>query len=238
MADPYIDNLETLSYGPFAVEQIKALVLSLDPDFTHALHIASSRLTAATEAMRATLAKTGELDAVTYKPAEGAPDPLAQGRATLRRFVSYAESREEGEAIVRDVLAGESLGTVVRRRPVKLAGALGHAVDAIAKHGASLPERDHWSAALYAAKAKIDALNTSVRQSRNERRVATPEIAAARAGWLKAYGAAKLIVEAVLRYQDKSALLPEIFDDLAEVHRAAGVSDGDSTLEAPPAEPT
>src|SRR4051812_37928035 len=118
MADPYIDNLETLSYGPFAVDQIKALVLSLDPELTHALHVASSRLAAATEAMRATLAKTGELDAVTYKPAEGAPDPLAQGRSTLRRFVSYAESREEGEAIVRDVLAGESLSTVVRRRPV------------------------------------------------------------------------------------------------------------------------
>ena len=51
------------------------------------------------------------------------------------------------------------------------------------------------------------------------------------------YGAAKLIVEAVLRYQDKTVLLPEVFDDLAEVHRAAGVSDGDSPAEPAPADP-
>ena len=51
------------------------------------------------------------------------------------------------------------------------------------------------------------------------------------------YGAAKLIVEAVLRYQDRTALLSEVFDDLAEVHRAAGVSDGDSPAETAPEPP-
>jgi hypothetical protein len=35
----------------------------------------------------------------------------------------------------------------------------------------------------------------------------------------------------VLRLHDKLALMPEVFDDLAEVHRVAGVADG-------PAEPT
>lgn len=53
----------------------------------------------------------------------------------------------------------------------------------------------------------------------------TPEAQAARAEWLKVYGAAKLVVEAALRLHDKLALLPEVFDDLAEVHRAVGVKD-------------
>jgi hypothetical protein len=237
MADPYIDNLETLSYGPFAVDQIKSLVLDLDPDFTQPLAVASARLTSATEAMRGALTKAGEIDVVTYKPAAGAPDRVAEARSLLRRLASYADSRQGGEAILHDILGGEAVSTVVRRRPAKLAGALAHAVAAVSRHTSALPEHAHWIASLTAAKEALDELNTSVRQSRNERREATPEIAAARATWFRAYLGAKLIVEAVLRYQDKTALLPEVFDDLAEVHRAAGVSDGDSAVETTPAKP-
>lgn len=237
MADPYIDNLETLAYGPFAVDQIKSLVVDLDPDFTKALSVASSRLTSATEAMRAALTKAGQIDVVTYKPAAGAPDRIAEARSTLRRVVSYADSRDGGDAIVKDLLGGESLSTVVRRRPAKLAGALAHAIGAVARHKAGLPEHAKWTTSLSSAKETIEDLNTSVRQSRNERREATPEVAAARVAWFKAYGAAKLIVEAVLRYQDKTVLLPEVFDDLAEVHRAAGVSDGDAPAEDAAADP-
>ena len=237
MADSYISNLEILSYGPFAVEQTHALVVGLDPAFNSALSLATTRLIDANEAMHAALTKAGQVTVVTYKTAEGDPDPIAHARAELRRCVSYADSRAGGAAIVKDILAGEALSTVVRRRPAKLAGALGHALDAVAKHASALPEHAQWTASLSAAKSAIDSLNTSVRLSRSERREATPEIAAARAQWFKVYGAAKLIVEAVLRYQDKSALLAEVFDDLAEVHRAAGVSDGDSPAETAPAKP-
>ena len=51
-------------------------------------------------------------------------------------------------------------------------------------------------------------------------------------GWFEAHGATKLIVEGVLRYHDKTGLMSEVFDDLAEIHRAPGVSD-----DAPPAGP-
>lgn len=237
MADDYINNLETLSYGPFAVDQIHALVVGLDPAFNGPLSTATTLLSEANEAMRAALTKAGQITVVTYKTAEGAPDPIAHARAELRRCVSYADSRTGGAAIVNDILAGEALSTVVRRRPAKLAGALGHALEAVAKHASALPEHAQWTASLSAAKGAIDSLNTSVRLSRSERREATPEIAAARAQWFKVYGAAKLIVEAVLRYQDRTALLSEVLDDLAEVHRAAGVSDGDSAAETTPAKP-
>jgi hypothetical protein len=237
MSDDYIDNLETLSYGPFAVDQIQALVVGLDPAFNDALATVSTRLTAATDSMRAALTKAGDITLVTYKKAEGAPDAIAQARAELRRCVSYADSRAGGAAIVKDLLGGQALSTVIRRRPAKLAGALGIALDGIAKHASALPEHAQWTATLSAAKQAIDALNTSVRLSRNERREATPETAAARTAWFTAYAAAKLLVEGVLRYQGKTALMPEIFDDLAEVHRAAGVSDGDSPAETAPANP-
>jgi hypothetical protein len=237
MADNYIDNLETLSYGPFAVDQIHALVVDLDPDFNKPLATVSTRLTDATESMRAALTKAGQITVVTYKAAEGAPDAIAHARAELRRCVSYADSRAGGAAIIKDILFGEALNTVVRRRPAKLAGALGHAIGAVARHKSELPEHAKWTASLTAAKEAIDALNTSVRQSRNERREATPETAAARTAWFTAYAGAKLIVEGVLRYAGKTALMSEVFDDLAETHRAAGVSDGDPPAETAPAKP-
>lgn len=231
MADPYIDNQETLAYGDFAAGQILALVADLDADFEATAKIAAARLTTATDLMRGALKKADELDPVTYKPAEGAPDLVATGREALRQVVSYAESRDTGPAIVKSLLAGERLSTVLKRRPVKLAAALTHALEAIVQHAAELPEHAKWTGKLTAARDALEALNTDVRKSRTERKDVTPEVAAARAGWFKAYGAAKLIVEGVLRYHDKTGLLSEVFDDLAEIHRAPGVTD-----EAAPAE--
>ncbi len=43
--------------------------------------------------------------------------------------------------------------------------------------------------------------------------------------WLVMYTSAKEIVSGVLRVNGKLALLHEVFDDLAEVHRVEGVSD-------------
>jgi hypothetical protein len=226
MADPYIDNLETLAYGDFAIAQFPALLVGLDPDFDDALKTAAARISASTEAMRAALKKAGEIDVITYKPTDGALDPIGDARSVLRRFVSYADSREGGDAIVKSALNGEAPSTVLRRRPAKLSAALAHAVGVIAKHKAELPEHAKWTAALNTAKKALDDRSTAVRQSRTERRDATPEVAAARAEWFKTYGAAKLIIEGVLRYHDKTVLMPEVFDDLAEVHQAAGVTDG------------
>ena len=39
------------------------------------------------------------------------------------------------------------------------------------------------------------------------------------------YTSAKEIISGVLRQRGKLSMLPEIFDDLAEVHRVAGVTD-------------
>ena len=48
--------------------------------------------------------------------------------------------------------------------------------------------------------------------------------------------AAKLFVECMVRLDDKLGLMPEVFDDLAEVHRVAGVTDGPAE-ETPQAQP-
>ena len=62
-----------------------------DPAFDPALATTAVRLTSATHAMRDALHKSGQIDLVTYKPAEGAPDRVAEARDVVRRLVSYAD---------------------------------------------------------------------------------------------------------------------------------------------------
>jgi hypothetical protein len=234
MADPYIDQYETLAYGRFAVAQILALVLGLDAEAESFIKLTAARLAAETDAMEAALKKAGALDAVTYKPVDGKPDVVGSAKSALRRLVAYAESRESGEAIAADILQHENMGTVLKRRPVKLAAALDHALGAIEKHKTSLPEHAKWAQDVAAARDALGALNEGVRKARVDRKGATPETEAARASWLRRYAATKSIVEGILKPLGKVAMTPEIFDDLAEVHRAAGVSDASAKVETPP----
>ena len=226
MADPYIDKFETILYGRFSAAQILALLIGLDPDLDGALQVMSNRITAATDAMEAALKKAGDLDDVTYTSTSAGPaDPVANARRVLRQAVNYAGSRDDGDAIVKEMLRGDTIGTVVKRRPVKLAGALGNALAGIEKHKSALTEHADWTAKLTAAKKTLDTLNESVRKARTDRRAMTPEIAATRDAWLVVYGSAKDIVSGVLRGKGRLSMLHEVFDDLAEVHRVAGVTD-------------
>ena len=61
----------------------------------------------------------------------------------------------------------------------------------------------------------------------------TPEVRAARENWLTVYGALKLLVESVLRLHGRTERMSEIFDDLAEIHRAPGVNDGETPAQPP-----
>ncbi len=231
MADSYIDHHETIAYGGFAVGQILTLVIGQDPELDASVHIVAKRLGNATDEMEATLKKANAVEIVTYT---GQTDVVDQGRSVLRRLVKYAESREDGESIAKDLLNGDNLTTILRRRPVKLAAALQHAEKRIEKHTAALPEHASWTQQIKNARAALSTLNEGVRKARADRRAMTPEVAAGRERWMDRYAAAKLIVQGILRPLGKSHLMPEIFDDLAEQHRAVGVSDDEPP---PPAAP-
>ncbi|APR84302.1 Hypothetical protein A7982_09651 [Minicystis rosea] len=231
--DTYITQYEAIGYGGFAAQQMIALLKGIDPDFDPAVDTMSKRVTGATEILRAALQKADGVEITTYVGAAGADDPLAGARAVLKRVVKYAESRAGGESIVRAILHGETLTAVLRLRPAKLLPALDHAIAAVAQHQGDLPEHQAWTDALTKAKNALAALDSAVRKSRVERRAMTPEVQAARESWLKVYDAAKLFCEGLLLLQDKERLLPEVFDDLAEIHRVPGASDGDKPTPQP-----
>lgn len=231
MSDSYIDSFETQVYGPFAAEQIEAMVAPLDEDFKKPLKRIAARISSATADVAAALKASGETAVVTYKQAPD--DTIARSRDVLRRVVRYAESRPNGGVIADAILGGEGLSVVTKRRPSKLVGALSQAINAVTKHASALPESAAWIAELTGAKDALAAFDKSVRASRIERRAMTPEVTRARSEWLRVYGSAKLVVEGVLKLHGKTALLPEVFDDLAEVHRVSGVTD-----DTAPAQPT
>ncbi len=230
MADPYIDQYETVAYGKFAVGQILSLVVGLDSDADSFIKVAASRLLSDTESMWSALSKVGSLEMVTYS-AEDSAAILQQCRTTLRRVVAYAESRANGDTIAADLLNGDTISAVLRRRPVKLAAALEHALAAVKRHHGDLPEHSEWSQSIAEAHAALVALNGNVRKARTDRRATTPEIEVARNTWLKRYSATKLIIRGVLEPLGKGDMMPEIFDDLAEVHRAQGVYDDEHAAE-------
>ncbi len=237
MADPYIDQLETLSYGTFAVRGIRSIVMGLDPELDGALDVMAKRVEKSTKAMEKVLQRAGELKATTFaSAATTADDPVGQAKKVLGQLVSYVSSRDDGITILEEVLGGETLTAIKRRRPGKLIGALDTAMRAVGKHKASLPEHAEWAAKLKAAREQLSSFDEVVRTSKHERRHMTPEVSAARDRWLIVYGAAKLLVEAVLKLHGKVDRLPDVFDDLAEVHRAPGVKDDtikDDTAKAP-----
>ncbi|MBI2374960.1 MAG: hypothetical protein HYV07_13270 [Deltaproteobacteria bacterium] len=227
MADPYIDQYETLGYGGFAVAQMTSLLLGLDPELDEAVKLVAKRVAAATDGMREQLKRAGELNKTTYASAAelAHADPVANARDTLRRAVAYVESRKGGASISAEMLGREVLSTVLRRRPAKLAPALEHASETLQKHQATLPEHAAWLDELRAAEKALTDLNTAVRSARAERRNMTPEVAKARDAWLGTYTSAKRLAEAILGPLGKTYLMPQLFDDLAEPHQVAGVSD-------------
>jgi len=235
VSDNYIDHYETVAYGRFAVTQILDLVVGLDVPADDFVKLVAQRLSDETDTMSKSLTKVGALDSVTYTAASSVTI-VAESRSVLKRFVSYAQSRSNGDTIVRDALDGASVSSVIHRRPVKLAAALEHALKMIGKHKASLPEHKQWMTDMTAAYTALASLNGRVRKARVERRSMTPEVATARSNWLVRYASTKLLIEGILKPLGKTSMMPEIFDDLAEVHRAPGVSDDDDPAEpeAPP----
>ncbi|WP_437614129.1 hypothetical protein WMF20_14535 [Sorangium sp. So ce834] len=225
MSDSYIYQRDIEEYGRFTASQIRTLVVPVDAGFQQALRAVAARLDAATAASRKAMLEA--IAAAAAAPASSAArrrqaDAVARGRDLLRRLVERAASRPGGVALARDLLQGQSLATVLRARPAKLAEALAHAAEVLEQRKRPLPEGEAWGAELERARGALDPFLRSVRKTRLARRTMTPEVKAARAEWLTVYGAAKLLVECVLRLHGKVPLMPQIFDDLAGAGRAPG----------------
>ncbi|UQA60055.1 hypothetical protein [Polyangium aurulentum] len=223
MADPYIDPFETKVYGKFTREQMAAVLTGLVPGLDDMIAFAIGAQLAADQAMSDALEREP-------KPVQvDGPAVLDEARDVIVRFGAHLDSIKGRPVDPKVFFRGEAPSVIARRRLTKLAAALGHIVDELPKHKPAIRDAEHWQSELQDAFAKLSILEKQQRATRVEKVVLGPEVAAAREGWLAVYNANKNLVRGLLGHAGKPELLPLIFDDLAEVHRASGVSD-----EAPP----
>jgi hypothetical protein len=228
MADPYIDQFETLVYGKYACEQMEKVCLGRIPELDGMVKFAVARQAAANAAMKAVLEKQPKPPST-----EDAAGVLAETRDAVVRFGAYLNSLKGYPVSPKVFFRNETPSDVARKRLVKLAAAVAHIAQEIPKHEAITDPA--WLKDFKSLSKKLDALKDSQQSSRLEKADLGPEVAAQREKWLATYGANKLLVRGLLAHVTKPELLPLIFDDLAEVHRAGEVSDEVPADPVPPA---
>jgi hypothetical protein len=230
MADRYIDQYEVLGYGAFSSNQLREMVLPLDPVFAVPVQFFITTLDGHVQRMSKLLGQAGLINKITYKGVEGTEhDHLSEARDVVRRLVSYADSARGFSHLSAKLLGGKALGTVMKLRATKLVGAISTALNALDHGGKELPEYQARREELVKAREDLESLDHSVRSARQQKKAMSPEIIAEREAFLVSYTAAKHLVRSILTLKDRLDLLDDVFDDLAEIHKVAGVKD-----DAPP----
>ena len=218
MADPYIDQYETQIYGKYACEQMEKVCLGRVKELDGTVKFAIAQQAQANADMKAVLDRQPKPVNV-----EDAAATLEEARDTVVRFSSYLNSLKGYPVNPKLFFRNEAPSELARKRLVKLAAAVEHIAAEIPKHEAI--KDPAWLKDFKAISKKLEALKGSQQDSKLEKADLGPEVAAQRERWLAVYNANKLLIRGLLAHAGKPELLPLVFDDLAEVHRAAGVSD-------------
>lgn len=222
MADSYIDPRETLIYGVFARDQLAAVCLGLVPALDGAVKFAISEQAKADATMK---------DALNRQPAalaiEG--DPLAEARDSLVRFGKYVESIKGSPVALSAFFDRDAPSTAARRRLTKLVALVKHVATTIEAHKTHLRDHKTWLEEFRGHHETLSSLEHASRDQKLAGAMLRPELAAARDAWLAVYTANKALITGLLRHAGRAELLPLVFDDLAEHHRAAGVTDAAPT---------
>lgn len=226
MADPYIDQVETQIYGKYAREQMQKVCMGRIPKLDATVEFAIAQQAQADADMKAVLDKQP-------KPAslEDASAVLEEARDTVIRFGAYLGSLKGYPVSPKVFFRNETPSDVARKRLVKLAASVEHIAAEIPKHDAI--KDPTWLKDFKGVSKKLETLKGAQQDSKLEKADLGPEVAAQREKWLSVYNANKLLIRGLLGHAGKADLLPLVFDDLAEVHRAAGVSD--AVPDSPPA---
>jgi hypothetical protein len=219
MADPYIDQFETLIYGNFARDQLAAVCLGKIKKLDPMVHFAIEAQERADATMKDVLERQPR-PSITVDPAV----VLEAARDVIVRFGSYLDSLKGRPLDPRLFFRNEAPSVLARRRLTKLTAAVGHIVSEIKKHKEHIRDKT-WLADFEEVSGNLEALEKQQRAAKVEKADLAPDVALAREAWLATYNANKLLVRGLLAHIGKPELLPLVFDDLAEVHRVSGVSD-------------
>lgn len=230
MADSYIDAFECVVYGRLACEEMRRQAMPLHaawaPAIEHAIELQEQRNAA-----------MAEIVARLRSPRVDAEQVAAAGD-TVVRFHAWLLSLKGRPLDPQHFFGGAVPSSIARRRLPKLAGQLEHIVGLLLPHAEGGPEGGERIPGAAARLAELrEALDIATRErdaqraARADRATLSPEAERSRLEWLATYVANKRLVEGILRHHDRIALMPVIFDDLAEVQRSKSPSDDGRDLE-------
>jgi hypothetical protein len=217
--DNYIDQYETLIYGKFACEQMRAVCLGKVKELDGMVKFAVARQEEADDAMKAVLDRQPRRETVDDPAAA-----LAEGRDVIVRFGSHLDSLKGRPVDPATFFQGEAPSTMARRRITKLVAAVGHLIEELNRNKSKVREYKMWHEELSAAHAKLSNVEIQQRSRKVDQILLAPDVAGARIAWLGTYTANKALIRGLLLHLGKLELMPHIFDDLAETQRASGVT--------------
>jgi hypothetical protein len=218
LSDPFIDQIETQIYGKYSRQQMAKVCLGRIPELDGMVNYAIATQEQADADMKAMLDKQPKLATIADAAAV-----LTEARDTIARFSNYLGSLKGHPVSPKAFFRNENPSDVARKRLVKLAGVIEHIVLEIPKHPAITDPT--WLADFTSSLAKLEILKNAQQDTKVDKVDFGPEVAAQRLKWLATYGANKHLIRGLFAHLDKPDLLPLIFDDLAEIHHATGVSD-------------
>lgn len=221
MADAYIDLFETIIYGQLACTEMRARVLPLHPAWGSAVERCIELQEAANANVKAVIA---QLSGYQVNEAE-----IATVTDTIVRFGAWLNSLKGRPLDPIRFFGSAAPSAVGRERLSKLTGHLERMIEELEPYvdGTKGPPIEGAGSRLNELKeAHAIALRNreGQRAALELRRTLSPQAAAAREAWLRTYVANKRLIEGILRHHDREALMPLIFDDLAEVQRSKAAS--------------
>ncbi|MSP62206.1 MAG: hypothetical protein EXR72_18110 [Myxococcales bacterium] len=215
MADEYIDKDEPQIYGPHAARKILHVLGGMEAIYHPLARHLAAQICLETAAVKVAVDGSRMVKTTLRQGVVTKVPAMMAGRTVLRRFSKHLDGHAEG-AIDRTQFFGDGgkYANIGRSAP-KILTALQHIAGALKKKGSGVADAAGWQAQIEQAAGDLEPGLTQTQDAQIERSQMTPAVVRARERWLQVYGAAKLIVEGVLRLHGKTDLLPKIFYDLA-----------------------
>ncbi|MSP60505.1 MAG: hypothetical protein EXR72_09230 [Myxococcales bacterium] len=215
MADEYIDKDEPQIYGPHAAKKIIHVIGGMEALYHPVARHLATQIDQETATLKRVVSEGRTVKTTLRKGVVAKGPAMKHGRTVLRRFSKHLDGHAEG-VIDRTRFFGDGgkLGSIGSSAP-KILAALQNIAGVLKKKGSGVADAAGWQAQIEQAAADLEPGLTQTQLAHIERAQMTPEVVRARERWLQVYGAAKLIVEGVLRLHGKTDLMPKIFYDLA-----------------------
>jgi hypothetical protein len=233
MTDRYIDADETQVYGAYTPRQIRERIVPLIPAFAEAMAYLATEIETATATVKAAIDASRQSLAGVREGTRSKRPLLKDAKNLLGRFSKHLDGHKPTTIDRKTFFTRDGTATGVGHGAHRVLQAVVHISTELSRDTCPVQARADWLAEFREIAANLAPVVEHSDNIKSERLQTTPEVVAAREGWLRTYLAAKCAVEGVLRLSGSLHLMPVVFYDLT-VPATAKVTEAPP---APPAEP-